>query len=110
MSRRSAGSLSRSLLSTTRDFYVRSSPTLVRITSKHLPTSPPQTRRFSFVNPRTLGELGCTQSILPPVVACYFSLHLSRNARAFCGVFQGNVCRTCQISKYYSFSLTFPPF
>ncbi|KAI3907536.1 hypothetical protein MKW98_016180 [Papaver atlanticum] len=106
----SAGSLSRSLLSTARASSVRSSPTLTRLRPSQLPTSPPRTRRFSFVNPRTLGEHGCKQSILPPVATCYLSPHPSLNARAFCGVFQGNICRTCQISKYHSFSLTFPPF
>ncbi|KAI3832817.1 hypothetical protein MKX03_026578 [Papaver bracteatum] len=56
-----------------------------------LPTSPPRTRRFSFANPRTLGELGCTQSLLPPVAACHLSPHLSLNARAFSGISQGNI-------------------
>ncbi|KAI3842278.1 hypothetical protein MKW98_026068 [Papaver atlanticum] len=90
MAWRLAGSLSRSLLSTARASSVRSSPTLTRLRPSQLPTSTHRTRRFSFVNPRTLGELGCTQSILPPVAACHFSPHLSLNARDFCGVFQGN--------------------
>ncbi|KAI3901429.1 hypothetical protein MKW92_018379 [Papaver armeniacum] len=76
MAWRSAESLSRSLLSTARTSSDRSSPTLTRLRPSQLPTSPPRTRRFSFVNPRTLGELGCTQSILFPVAACHFSPHL----------------------------------
>ncbi|XP_026377349.1 uncharacterized protein LOC113271667 isoform X1 [Papaver somniferum] len=89
MAWRSAGSLSRSLLSTARASSVRSSPALPRLRPSQLPTSPPRTSRFSFANPRTLGELGCTQSLLPPVAACHLSPHLSLNARAFCGLSQG---------------------
>ncbi|RZC59768.1 hypothetical protein C5167_007076 [Papaver somniferum] len=91
MAWRSAGSLSRSLLSTARASSVRSSPALPRLRPSQLPTSPPRTSRFSFANPRTLGELGCTQSLLPPVAACHLSPHLSLNARAFCGLSQGNI-------------------
>ncbi|XP_026426467.1 uncharacterized protein LOC113322562 isoform X3 [Papaver somniferum] len=90
MTWRSAGSLSRSLLSTARASSVRSSPTLPRLRPSPLPTSLPRARRFSFANPRTLGELGCTHSILPPGAACHLSPHLSLNVRAFCGIFQGN--------------------
>ncbi|KAI3882918.1 hypothetical protein MKX03_007383 [Papaver bracteatum] len=84
MAWRSAGSLSRSLLSTSRASSVRSSPALPCLRPPPLPTSPPRTRRFSYANPRTLGELGCTQSLLPHVPACHLSPHLSLNDRAFC--------------------------
>ncbi|MCL7044456.1 hypothetical protein MKW94_001491 [Papaver nudicaule] len=96
MAWRSAGSLSRSLLSTARASSVRSSPTLPRLRPSQLPRSPPRTRSFSFGNPRTLGELGCTQSLLPLVAACRLPPRLSLNARAFIELSQGNFCRTCQ--------------
>ncbi|RZC79874.1 hypothetical protein C5167_042450, partial [Papaver somniferum] len=51
-------------------------------------TDSPSSVIATYISPSdssTLGELGCTQSILPPVAACHFSPHLSRNARAFCG-------------------------
>ncbi|KAI3962848.1 hypothetical protein MKW92_008050 [Papaver armeniacum] len=70
MAWRSAGSLSRSLLSTARASSVRYSPTLPRLRPSQLHTSPPRTR-----------QLGCTQSIRPPVAACHLSPHLSLNAR-----------------------------
>ncbi|KAI3840519.1 hypothetical protein MKW92_007176 [Papaver armeniacum] len=85
MAWRSAGSLSRSLLSTARSSSVRSSPALPRLRPSQLPTSPPRTRRFpsliqgesskqlKVLDFMTLGELGCTQSLLPPVAACHLS-------------------------------------
>ncbi|XP_026446017.1 uncharacterized protein LOC113346731 isoform X2 [Papaver somniferum] len=95
MAWRSAGSLSRSLLSTARASSVRSSPTLPRVRPSPSPspfTSSPRSRTFSFTNPRTMGELGCTQSLLPlhnMVAASRLTSHLSLNARAFTELSQG---------------------
>ncbi|KAI3991189.1 hypothetical protein MKX01_022410 [Papaver californicum] len=93
MAWRSAGSLSRSLL-TARASSVRSSPTLPRLRPSPSPfTSSPRSRTFSFTNPRTMGELGCTQSLLPlhnMVAASRLTSHLSLNAQAFTELSQGN--------------------
>ncbi|KAI3980566.1 hypothetical protein MKX01_025131 [Papaver californicum] len=93
MAWRSAGSLSRSLLSTARASSVRSSRTLPRLRPSPSPfTSSSRSRTFS-TNPRKLGELGCTQSLLPlhnMVAASRLTSHLSLNARAFTELSQGN--------------------
>ncbi|MCL7021872.1 hypothetical protein MKW94_002253 [Papaver nudicaule] len=92
MAWRSAGSLSRSLLSTARASSVRSSPTLPRLRPSPSPfTSSTRSRTFSFTNPRTLGELGCTQSLLPlhNMAASRLTSQLSLNARAYTELSQG---------------------
>ncbi|OVA15927.1 hypothetical protein BVC80_1821g94 [Macleaya cordata] len=87
------GSLSRSLLSTARSSSLRSSPPLPRL--RPPPTTSPrhaQSRHFSFANPRTLGELACTQSLLPlhcAVAASRLTSHLTVNSRAFFELSQG---------------------
>ncbi|KAI3927489.1 hypothetical protein MKW92_033286 [Papaver armeniacum] len=103
MAWRSAGSLSRSLLSTARASSVRSSPALPLLRPSQLPTSPlglvvfpspiqgESSEQLKVLDFMTLGELGCTLSLLPPVAACHLSPHLSLNARAFCGLSQGNI-------------------
>ncbi|XP_026455951.1 uncharacterized protein LOC113356927 isoform X2 [Papaver somniferum] len=91
MAWRSAGSLSRSLLSTASASSVRSSPTIPRVRPSPF-TSSPRSRTFSFTNPRTMGELGCAQSLLPlhnMVAATRLTSHLSLNARAFTELSQG---------------------
>ncbi|KAL8553386.1 hypothetical protein ACS0TY_001894 [Phlomoides rotata] len=93
------GSLSRSLMSTARASTFRSSPSLSA--PSRLPHSPPsaprlQRRRLSFSNPRTLGELGCAQSLMPLYSMVALTSHLAVNERAFCELFQGTFRRSCQ--------------
>ncbi|KAK9941962.1 hypothetical protein M0R45_007652 [Rubus argutus] len=92
MALRSAGSLSRSLASSARVSLHRSAPTLRRLR----PPTSPASRRFSFVSPRNLGELGCTLSLLPIRAATCLTSHLTVNARAYCELSHGTFCRTCQ--------------
>ncbi|XP_018809400.2 uncharacterized protein LOC108982466 isoform X2 [Juglans regia] len=84
-----SGSLSRSLLTTVRSSSRSSSPPLPRL--RPPPLTPPrvQSRRLSFASPapRNLGELGCTQSLLPlgnVLATTRLTSHLSVNVRAFC--------------------------
>ncbi|KAL8156170.1 uncharacterized protein LOC141667487 isoform X2 [Apium graveolens] len=78
------GSLSRTLISTVRSPSLRSSPPLPRLRPPPLPR-----RRISFTNSRNLGELGCTQSLLPMLAGTRLSSHLSVNVRAFCELTHG---------------------
>ncbi|KAA8545808.1 hypothetical protein F0562_020741 [Nyssa sinensis] len=91
------GSFSRSLISTARASTTRSSPSLSRLRP---PLAAPriQPRRFSFANPRNLGELGCAQSLLPfsMVAGARLTSHITVNARACCELSHGTFCRTCQ--------------
>ncbi|KAA8531620.1 hypothetical protein F0562_006329 [Nyssa sinensis] len=87
------GSLSRSLISTARASTVRSSPSLPRLR----PTTPLhghclQSRRLLNTNLRTIGALGCTQSLLPlhsVVAATRLTSHIAVDARACCELSQG---------------------
>ncbi|PIA27022.1 hypothetical protein AQUCO_08300006v1 [Aquilegia coerulea] len=97
MAWRRCGSLSRSLLSTARSSSIRSSST-ASLPRLHSPTTPPlasprlQTRHLSFSNPRTIGELGMTQSLLPlcsVAVAARLTSHLAVDVRACCELSQG---------------------
>ncbi|OVA03169.1 hypothetical protein BVC80_7209g1 [Macleaya cordata] len=91
------GSFSRSLLSTARTMR-SSSQSLPRVRPPPLTAPRVQTRRLSFSNPRTLGELGCTQSLLPlhsMVAAARLTSHLAVDVRACCELSQGTFCRTC---------------
>ncbi|CAK9187087.1 unnamed protein product [Ilex paraguariensis] len=81
-------SLSRSLASVVRSSTFRSAPPLPRL--RPPPLSAP--RRLSFSNPRTLGELGCAQSLLPlhsVVAGARLTSHLAVNARACCELSHG---------------------
>ncbi|XP_010277159.1 PREDICTED: uncharacterized protein LOC104611682 isoform X1 [Nelumbo nucifera] len=86
-----SGSLSRSLLSATRAHSFRCRPTLPHL--RPPPLIPrPQPRRFAFANPRTMGELGCIQSLMPlhsVVAAPRLTSHLAVDARACCELSQG---------------------
>ncbi|KAK6159257.1 hypothetical protein DH2020_006571 [Rehmannia glutinosa] len=96
------GSISRSLMSTARASAFRSSSPL----SAARPLRPPSvsssrlnSRRLSFSNPRTLGELGCTQSLMPlhsMLVGAQLTSHLTVNVRACCELSHGTFCRSCQ--------------
>ncbi|XP_030523330.1 uncharacterized protein LOC115735981 isoform X2 [Rhodamnia argentea] len=87
------GSLSRSLISSARASAspFRSSPPLSR------PLRPPpvasprlQSRRLSFAAPsRLMGELGCTQSLLPLHCTPRLTSHLSVDVRACCELYHG---------------------
>ncbi|XP_031382203.1 uncharacterized protein LOC116196559 isoform X1 [Punica granatum] len=96
------GSLSRSLMSTARasSSPLRSSPGLSRpVRSPPLSVPRAQSRRFSFASPRSMGELGCTQSFLPlhsVVSAPRLTSHLTVAARACCELSHGTFRRTCQ--------------
>ncbi|KAL0356882.1 UNVERIFIED_CONTAM: Alpha-L-fucosidase 2 [Sesamum calycinum] len=92
----------RSLISTSRASAFRSSPPL----SAPRPLRPPSVsssrvnpRRLSFSNPRTLGELGCIQSIMPlhtMLAGARLTSHLAVNVRAFCELSHGTFRRSCQ--------------
>ncbi|GAB4846935.1 hypothetical protein Ancab_025945 [Ancistrocladus abbreviatus] len=99
-----SGSLSRTLVNT-----ARSSPLRPPSTSSALPRlRPPPSfqanrlhppRRLLLTNPRTLGELGCAQSLMPlhSVVAdARLTSHVTVDARACCELSQGTFRRTCQ--------------
>ncbi|KAF8112306.1 hypothetical protein N665_0065s0081 [Sinapis alba] len=87
MAWRSAGSAARSFVSATaRATSLRTPPaTLPRLRPSQ--SSLPRRRFASFTNPRNLGELGCTQSLLPlhnVVASARLISHLNLNVRAFC--------------------------
>ncbi|KAG8364220.1 hypothetical protein BUALT_Bualt19G0105600 [Buddleja alternifolia] len=92
------GSLSRSLMSTARASGFRSSPPLAvprRLSSPPLSAPRVQPRRLSFSNPRTLGELGCAQSLLP-LMGARLTSHLAVNVRACCELSHGTFIHSCQ--------------
>ncbi|KAL8116267.1 hypothetical protein AgCh_022682 [Apium graveolens] len=81
------GSISRTLMSTARSSPFRSSPPpLPRL-------RPPSPRlhspRHSFINPRNLGEIGCTQLLLPMLAGTPLTSRLNANVRAFCELTHG---------------------
>ncbi|XP_073125461.1 uncharacterized protein [Henckelia pumila] len=91
------GSFSRSFISRARASAFRSSPPLA--SSRRVRPPSLQPRRFSFSNPRTLGELGCTQSLMPlhnVMAGARLTSHLAANVRACCELYNGTFCRTCQ--------------
>ncbi|KAL7119054.1 hypothetical protein ACP275_02G039300 [Erythranthe tilingii] len=96
------GSVSRSLMSTARSSAFRSSTPLSaprRLNPSSAPSSRPIPRRLSFSNPRTLGELGCAQSLLPMhsmVAGLGLTSHLAVNVRAYCELYNGTFQRSCQ--------------
>ncbi|KAL4615301.1 hypothetical protein ACB092_07G113600 [Castanea dentata] len=96
MALRSGSSLSRSLISTARASTRRASPPLPRL--RPPPLAAP--RRLSFAPlSRNLGELGCTQSLLPlgnVMAATRLTSHIAVNVRAFCELSHGTFRRTCQ--------------
>ncbi|GFP88600.1 hypothetical protein PHJA_001003700 [Phtheirospermum japonicum] len=76
------GSVSRSLMSAARSSAFRSSTPLSappRLRPSSIPSSRPNSRRLSFSNPRTLGELGCTQSLMPLHMGARLTSHLAVN-------------------------------
>ncbi|KAL5714100.1 hypothetical protein ACHQM5_016107 [Ranunculus cassubicifolius] len=84
------GSLSRSLISTTTRRATSSSfrsPPSIR--SPPLTAPRIQQRGFTFSNPRTFGELGCTQSLLAYHSVVANTAHVTLNARACCELSQG---------------------
>ncbi|XP_021827305.1 protein NUCLEAR FUSION DEFECTIVE 6, chloroplastic/mitochondrial [Prunus avium] len=88
MAWRSAGSLSRSLVSTARVSSLRSAPPLRRLRPPTVSTP----RRLLFASPRNLGELGCIQSLLPmhsATAATCLTSHLAVNARGCCELSHG---------------------
>ncbi|CAK9181145.1 unnamed protein product [Ilex paraguariensis] len=90
------GSLSRSLISTARASTLRSSPALPRLRPPPLSAPRLHTRRRSFTNPRTMGELGCAQSLMPLYSVVAQGRLLSVNVRACCELSHGTFRRTCQ--------------
>ncbi|CAF2067930.1 unnamed protein product, partial [Brassica napus] len=96
MAWRSAGSAARSFVSATaRAPSLRPPPA----TLPRLRPSQSSLPRRRFTNPRNLGELGCTQSLLPlhnVVASSRLISHLNLNVRAFCELPNGTFQRTCQ--------------
>ncbi|KAL1831636.1 uncharacterized protein LOC108213234 isoform X2 [Daucus carota subsp. sativus] len=80
------GSLSRTLISTARSSISRPSPPLPRLRPPSL-ASP--RLRHSFTNPRNLGEIGCSQLLLPMLAGTRLTSHLNANVRAFCELTHG---------------------
>ncbi|KAJ7967530.1 Protein NUCLEAR FUSION DEFECTIVE 6 like [Quillaja saponaria] len=89
-----SGSLSRSLLSTARASIRQTAPAPIpRARPPSVAAPRIQSRRLSFVTSRNLGELGCTQSLLPlysVMAATCLTSHLSVNVRAFCELSNGD--------------------
>ncbi|KAD6454315.1 hypothetical protein E3N88_09022 [Mikania micrantha] len=88
------GSISRAMMSTARTSSVRSTASLPRL--RPPPVSAPRFFSRRLGNPRTLGELGCAQSLFPIAGARLTMSHLSVNVRAFCELSHGTFCRSCQ--------------
>ncbi|XP_010271399.1 PREDICTED: uncharacterized protein LOC104607453 isoform X2 [Nelumbo nucifera] len=87
-----SGSFSRSLISAARAPSFRPPRTVPRFSAPPLAAPRLQPRRFAFANPRMMGELGCTQSLLPlhsVVAAARLTSHLAVDARACCELSQG---------------------
>ncbi|XP_014512146.1 uncharacterized protein LOC106770837 isoform X3 [Vigna radiata var. radiata] len=88
-----SGSLSRSLVSTARASLRPSAPSaLPRLRPPPLTAPRVQSRRFSMPATRNLGQLGCTQSLLPlqsaMAITCLTS-HVAVSARACCELSHG---------------------
>ncbi|KAL5821778.1 hypothetical protein ACOSQ3_023660 [Xanthoceras sorbifolium] len=87
------GSLPRSLISTARSSSIRSVSSVPRLRpSPPLTANPLHSRRSMFSLPRTIGALGCTQSLMPlhsVVAATRLTSHISVEARACCELSQG---------------------
>ncbi|KAL7583222.1 uncharacterized protein LOC111920549 isoform X1 [Lactuca sativa] len=89
------GSISRTLMSATRNSSFRSTPPpLPRLRPPQV--SAPRVHSSRLRNPRTLGELGCAQSLMPMVAGARLTSHLTVNVRAFCELSHGTFCRSCQ--------------
>ncbi|XP_022763468.1 uncharacterized protein LOC111308993 isoform X2 [Durio zibethinus] len=92
MAWRSAGSLSRSVMSAARAPSLRTSPPLPRLRPPASSAPRLQSRRLSFVPSRNLAELGCFQSFLPlhsVVPTARLTSHLTVNLRACCELSHG---------------------
>ncbi|XVF01344.1 hypothetical protein REPUB_Repub04eG0079800 [Reevesia pubescens] len=99
MAWRSAGSLSRSVMSAARAPSLRTPPPLPRLRPPTSSAPRLQSRRLSFAPSRNLGELGCFQSFLPlhsVVPTARLTSHLTVNARGCCELSHGIFCHTCQ--------------
>ncbi|XP_028767687.1 uncharacterized protein LOC114725356 isoform X2 [Neltuma alba] len=93
-----SGSLSRSLMSAARASLRPSPPSpLPRLRPPPLTAPLPWPRRFSSATSRSLGELGCAQSLLPlhNTSTCLTS-HFAVSARACCELSHGTFRRSCQ--------------
>ncbi|CAL0320748.1 unnamed protein product [Lupinus luteus] len=95
-----AASVSRSFISTARASLRSSAPSNIPgIRPPPLASPRLQSRRFSIPSTRNLGQLGCTQSLLPlhsPMVLTCLTSHLDVSARACCELFNGTFRRSCQ--------------
>ncbi|WVZ09260.1 hypothetical protein V8G54_013790 [Vigna mungo] len=96
------GSLSRSLLSAARTTPSRCSVTrLQRSSSPSLRSHLLHPRRPLFTLPRTIGILGCTQSLMPlhsTDAAARLTSHISVESRACCELSQGTLSLRSRIS------------
>ncbi|XP_020203718.1 uncharacterized protein LOC109789208 isoform X2 [Cajanus cajan] len=89
-----SASLSRSVISTARASLRPAAPSpLPRLRPPPLAAPRVQSRRFSMPASRNLGQLGCTQSLLPlhstMAITCMTS-HVAVSARACCELSHGN--------------------
>ncbi|KAK4258814.1 hypothetical protein QN277_005218 [Acacia crassicarpa] len=95
-----SGSLSRSLMSTARASLRTSPPSsLSRLRPPPLTSPLLRSRRFSLPASRNLGELGCTQSLLPlhnTMASTCLTSHFAVSARACCELSHGTFRRSCQ--------------
>ncbi|KAK6253476.1 hypothetical protein QUC31_015196 [Theobroma cacao] len=99
MAWRSAGSLSRTVMSAARAPSLRTPPPLPRLRPPTSSAPRLQSRRPSLAPSRNFGELGCVQSFLPlhsMVATARLTSHLTVNVRACCELSHGTVRRTCQ--------------
>ncbi|XP_028780561.1 uncharacterized protein LOC114736844 isoform X2 [Neltuma alba] len=89
-----SGSLCRSLMSTARASLRPAAPSsLPRRCPQPLAAPRLQARRFSLSASRNLGELGCTQSLIPlhnSMSATCISSHFAVSARACCELSNGD--------------------
>ncbi|XP_028795219.1 uncharacterized protein LOC114750780 [Neltuma alba] len=87
------GSLSRSLITAARTFSNHSSPpSISRIRTSPLGSYLLDSRRPFTAVPRTMGLLGCTQSLLPlhsAIGDAHLTSHISIEYRACCELSQG---------------------
>ncbi|WRX15056.1 hypothetical protein QQP08_007543 [Theobroma cacao] len=90
MAWRSAGSLSRTVMSAARAPSLRTPPPLPRLRPPTSSAPRLQSRRPSLAPSRNFGELGCVQSFLPlhsMVATARLTSHLTVNVRACCELY-----------------------
>ncbi|KAL8195244.1 hypothetical protein R6Q57_025647 [Mikania cordata] len=87
------GSISRALMSTARTASFRSTTPPSRL--RPPPVSAPLFHSRRLINPRSLEELACAQSLVP-LAGARLTPHLTVNVRAFCELSHGTFRRSYQ--------------